>query len=180
MPKLYVANASQQVQQFHFWLPEATRPFVQEIPIGSQVLIAGRELPSSVMDGIIKQHEVYGLGTVNQAFRQQKFSGVVYSVDRPVRLDVLQELVNHHRGVLTESGKKLRQEAAIATDDYIQNQIFDAQMPGRLQELEMVVEEVERDSRDESPEVAEGTRVSHRATDERPTRARRTRNKVAK
>lgn len=181
MPKLWIANATSQVQQFTYWLPEMPRSFVQEVPIGSQTMIAGKDLPQSAIDGILKQHEIYGLASANQAFRQRKFSGVVYSIDKPVRLDILQELVNHHRGVLTERGKQLRQEAAIATDDYIQNQMMDQQMPGRLQELEMLVEETERDQRDDSPEVAEGTRVSHREADDKapPRRRRATRNKIA-
>lgn len=181
MPKLWIANATSQVQQFTYWLPEMSRSFVQEVPIGSQTLIAGKDLPQGAIDGILKQHEVYGLTSANQAFRQRKFSGVVYSIDKPVRLDVLQELVQHHRGVLTERGKQLRQEAAIATDDYIQNQMMDQQMPGRLQELEMLVEETERDPQDTSPEIAEGMRVNHReaAAADPPRRRRATRNKLA-
>ena len=164
MPKLYVANVKQQIEQFTYWVPGSPRYFTQEIPIGGQILVAGKDLPQGVVDGIVAQHRVYGILPASEALTGRvQYSGVCYSIDRPVRYDHLLQLVNGYRTILVDRGRKLREEAAIATDDYINQQLFSQQVPGRLENLEMSVEEVSRDQRDETPEVSEGVRVSRAA-----------------
>lgn len=159
MPKLYVANPTQQIHQFSYSIPEATRHLIQEIPIGGQILVAGRDMPVPVIDSILDQHKRFGLVTHNEASRAQTFSGLVYSVDKPVPLQVLYDLVNKHRGLMIDRGRNAQRAAAIATSEFIEQAMQNAQLPGRMNELEVSVEEVSRDPRDPSPEVSEGTRV---------------------
>jgi hypothetical protein len=169
LPKLYVANATQQVNQFTYWLPETPRWIMQEIAIGGQILVNNRDLPSETITYILDQHRKYGICTPAEAARNPRFSGIVYSIDRPVSYSLLLDLVNKRNLVLVEQGQVARQEAAIATDAAIQDVMQTHQMPGRLQNLDMSVEEVSRDPRDDSPEISEGVRVSHRPADQEST-----------
>lgn len=178
MPKLYVANATQQIRQFTYWVAESPRHFVQEIPIGGQVLLAGRELTVLDIEAIIKQHIPYGLLEVGEALksRSNSFDGIAYQLDRAVSYDKLLQLVERYNSVLNTRGKQLRQEAAIAASEFIDQQLFQAQAPARLESLELSIEEVNRDQRDETPEISEGTRVVKGHIDEPsrpPVRRRR-------
>lgn len=179
MSKLYVANATQQVQQFTYWLPEMPRHFMQEIPMGSQIVVGQRDLTKDEIDYVLKQHKQYGLRSVAEAQRDPNFSGVCYSVDRHVSLPLLYELMAHRTSVLSEIGRKSREAAAIATDDQINDAMMQSRMPLRLQELEMSVEEMTRDQRDQSPEVSEGVRVSRKPQDPAPDARRRGQNRAA-
>lgn len=179
MPKLYVANATQQVVQFNYWLPETPRHITQEVPIGGQIQVAGRDLPREVVDSIIDQHRRYGICTPAEAQRDPRFAGVVYSLDRPVSYSLLLDLISRRNLVLVNEGRRMREEAAIATDQAIVDTMTQHQMPGRLQELDLSVEEVSRDPRDESPEISEGVRVSHKPEAAERTPARRGRERAA-
>lgn len=163
MTRLYIANATSQVQQFQYWFGEQTRhvPIIQEIPLGGQIQVPGmgRDIPNELADEVIEQHRRYGLMSAAEALKAKTFSGIVYSLDKPVSLPVLHELVNKFRGILTERGRQLRTEAAIATNDFIEGKMFEEQIPGRLNTLEMSVEEEERGTHDDSPELSEGVRV---------------------
>ena len=159
MPKLYVANPTHQVHQFTYRLPDTPRHLIQEIPIGGQVLVAGRELPVPVIDGILEQHRRFGLISSNEAQRAPTFSGLVYSVDKAVPLTVLYALIDKLKGLLADRGRQAQRAAAIATNEYIQDAMQQANIPGRMNELEVTLEEVSRDPRDTSPEVHDGIRV---------------------
>lgn len=174
MPKLFIANATQQVQQFTYWLPEMPRHFMHEVPIGSQIEVRqGKELTRPEIDYILKQHTQYGLRSATEALRDPNFSGVCYSIDKPVGLQMLYQLVDRRTQVLADQGRRSREAAAIATDQAINDTMQQNRMPLRLQELDMSIEEMTRDHRDPSPEVSEGVRVSRKAEPETPSPARR-------
>jgi hypothetical protein len=179
MPKLYVANATQQIQQFTYWLTGMPRHFMQEIPQGSQIQVGQRDLPREEIDYVLGQHRRYGLRSATEAQRDLSFSGLCYSVDKPVALPLLYELVEHRTRILTEQGKRSREAAAIATDEQIAETFMQNQVPLRLQNLEMSVEEMTRDQRDQSPEISEGVRVSHRPQEPAPDARRRGQTRAA-
>ncbi|HEV2303155.1 MAG TPA: hypothetical protein VGR91_16430 [Stellaceae bacterium] len=181
MPKFFVANATNQTQEFCYWLPEAPRYFRQTIPIGGQLQIAGerKELSQPAIDGILLQHNKYGLVSVEEARRTGKFSGLVYSIDRPVSFAHLSELVDRRRGILAEQGRQTRADAAIATNEYINDAMAQQQRPDRLRGLEMEILEQSRDMRtDDSPEVAEGVRVVRDPAEAKTAPAKRSRRKA--
>lgn len=179
MPKLFVANITNQIQQFTYWLPETPRHLVQPIEIGSQIQVANRDLSREVIDSIIDSHRRYGICTYAEGMRDPNFSGVVFSIDRPVSITQMYELAAKRRGTITELGKRLREEAAIATDAAIVDGLAQSGMPARLQELEMSVEEQSRDPRDDSPEISEGVRVSRRPEADRATPRQRGNRRAA-
>ncbi len=175
MSKLYIGNATQQVQQFTFWMPEASRSMMQEIPIGGQAMILGREISIAACDAIIEQHRKYGLVSIDEATSSKRttFHGVAYSIDKPIPYAKLLQMVDKYNSVLNARGKQLQTEAAIATNEFIEEQMFRRQLPGRLDAVEQTVEEVNRDNRDESPEISSGVRVVRAAGDDRRPRASR-------
>lgn len=159
MTKVYVANASQQIQDFQVRLPEKTEPHRQLIHIGGQIVLAGDLNPMEV-DAVKDQHERYGMIHVDQVGRVSWFAPLIYSLDRPVREDRIAEQLEANRQVLVERGRKIRQDAAIAVNGRIEAQLSEDRSDSRLNQLEMSVVEEDRDPRDESPEVAEGVRVT--------------------
>lgn len=175
MPRLYIANGSHQVQNFTYTLPEGSRSIMQEIPIGGQILVAGRELPSPTIDAIIEHHARYGLVSLGEALGRgvRNFYGLAYQLDRQIPLDRIYELNERFKGRLRAQGQQLRQEAAIASNQFLEEQIFQAsaeqgRMPPRVDALEMHVEEISRSQHDDSPELNEKVRVERAATDPRP------------
>ncbi len=171
MPALYIANATKQEHTFAYRLPERVgEPILQPIRAGGQVRISG-DLNQIQIDAIIEHHRIYGMISVEEAARVKEFAGLCYSIDKPISFEKLTQMVEHNDDVLTERGKKMRAEAAVATNEQLEQQIIENRMPDRLQSLEMSVEEVDRDQRDPTPGLAEGVRVTRTAP--APTRSRR-------
>ncbi len=178
MTWMYVANATKQTHEFIYRLPEKTEAHRQSIQPGSQIRIP-LELSQPDLDAVIAQHERYGMIHISQVDKTKPFAGLVYSLDRPVHETKMQELIQHNEDVLVQRGRKIREEAAIATNQRMERDIFEARMPDQLREVEIGVEEVTgtRDPSDHSAEVSEIIRVSQdveeRSTKPRPRRERR-------
>lgn len=165
MPKLYVGNVTNHVKEFTFWVKKASRPYVQSIGIGGQVWVAGYDLPQEDIDYILEQHTRYGLCSVPEALRSLVFDGMAYSIDRPITYEKMNELKMRFNSVLNKRGQELRTAAAIATNEFIENQLQSSQAPMRLGALEMDIEElVPPVGRDEDvPEVNDRITVSRTA-----------------
>ncbi len=174
MPKLYIANVTSQTQEFMYWLPEATRHYTQTIHIASQTQVPGKDIPKTTIDSILEQHRVYGLVGADEALRGTHFYGLVYSIDKPVPFEKLQRLVDRYRGILNRSGEESRRNAAIATNEYVENMLFERQMPHQLTQLDMSVEEMSRPEGFEGAETSQGFTVVRGKDDPpRPVRQRR-------
>jgi hypothetical protein len=183
VPKLYVANVTSQVWEFAYWLPEAPRHYTQTIQIGSQTQVPGpgRDLQQPALDSILAQHQPYGLVGADEALRGSHFYGLAYSIDKPVPFEKMQRLVAKYRGVLNDRGIEARRNAAIATNEYIERNLFENQMPDQLKQLDVSVEEMSRPEQFEGPETSQGFTVVRSEEDRpRPTRnVRSSRRRVA-
>lgn len=151
--KLYVANGTAQYQDFLYRMPEQPMPRMQRIGIGEQIQISG-DLSRLEIDNIVNQHTRYGLVEEVEVDRTKPFVGMCYSIDKPVKLDSISQMVGHNREVLEDRGRVIRQESAIATSS-----VLETETPG-LQALEMSVTEVMKDG--STPSISEGTRVTRR------------------
>jgi hypothetical protein len=138
MSKMYVLNCTRQMQEFWYRLPESTKLLHQLIPIGGQIQIAG-ELTTPDIDSIIEQHARYGMVAYSEINKNQPFIGYCYQIDKRFNniADALQRGFAHNDVVLEDRGQKLREEAAVAINQSIENQ----RAPARLTELELTVEE---------------------------------------
>lgn len=168
--QLYIGNATRQIVEFVYRLPETPGARNQSVPIGGQVRVSG-DLSRVQIDAIIDQHAKYGLVHVDAIDRTKPFIGLCYSVDRPISSDKLGRAMNHNMEVLTNLGKQFRQEAAVAENNRIEQHIAEEKMPINLKDFEVsIVEESRKDS--PAPQFAEGIRVSKGGNDNDGSRGR--------
>lgn len=172
MSKMYVANCTQQIQVFMYRLPESSRPFSQEIPIGGQIMVAGiggnDDLGTQDVDAIVKQHEKYGMIKVDEIDRTRPFVGTCYSLDRQISVDKIRRGLEHNREVLIERGDEIQRHAAVG----ISNKI-DQDMPG-LKGLEVQAIELDNPKTGHTGEMSSAIRVDPNAPrDNKPGRRRR-------
>jgi|SRR5215472_6154226 len=160
MPELFIGNISKQIQQFCYRIPERQGVIVQTIPIGGQIQVSpnGRDKDLSVelIDRIIGQHLAFGIVPAEEvSSKSHPFSGICYSIGKPITPDKLHEAMIEKETAIDEFGRQIRQEAAVA----VNSQIEQTGVP--LNKLEMSFEEEEPRGGyvDGLTHVAEGVRV---------------------
>ena len=150
--KFYVANCTQQIQDFTYRLPETNSIRAQRIEIGGQIALSG-DLGTLDIEAVIQQHQKYGLVNMVEIDRTKPFIGLCYSVDKPVPIDKIVNAMVHNVEVLKDRGRAHRQEAAIVINNTIEEQT------PSLKSLEVSIVE-EQSKNGASPEFAEGVRIS--------------------
>lgn len=167
--KLFIANTTKQVQDFYYRIPghpssSGMMPLLQKIAMGGQICIPA-DLNTPEIDGIIEQHQGYGLISADKVDAAKGYVGLMYSIDKPVPAAKMAKLIGHNTDVMVERGQKNRESAGIAALDQA-NQFLAEQRPGdAIDAFEMSVVEETRDPKDQSKEVAEGVRVVHDRAD---------------
>lgn len=159
MPRLYIGNPTRQIIEFSFRVPD-TENFplqTQRIGIGGQIEVSGN-LNMPQIDGIIHQHQAYGITPVAEVDRMRKYIPLLYSVDAPIPAAKLARALEHNQAILAMRGKELRTQAAVAEAVHLESTLRESGVPGALRTLESSVME-------EAPQIndgmfAEGTRVS--------------------
>jgi len=158
--KLYIGNATKQVQNFTYRLGSGVRS--QMIPIGAQVPISG-DLDEGDVLSIIGQHEKYGLVEFDRIDQTKQFTGLVYSIDAPLRPDAIEKLMRHNTNVLVARGRVLRSAAALVEENRISQQLADNDF-SPLRKFEMsVVEENPQPNADGIEPIGEGYRIQREA-----------------
>jgi hypothetical protein len=162
MPELYIGNVSKQIQMFAYRTPERTGIVTQTIPIGGQIRVApngvNADLSTIEIDAIINQHRIYGIVSVdNLGSSSGPFNGLVYAIGKPISVEKLHKAMRRKEEELKKLGQQIRQEAALAVNSQIEEQIG-----GPLRQLEMsVAEEEPRGGYSEDLDhTAEGIRVT--------------------
>jgi hypothetical protein len=171
--RLYVANATKQNVDFLYRVPERQSWLQQRIPIGGQVQVTG-ELSRDVIDYIIQQHVKYGIVSADEVDRTREFTGLCYSVDKPVQMAKIEKLIRHNTDELVKLGKQIRQESAVASSVSLEGEIDQSGRNEVLRNFEASIVEENHDDRDEGPAIAEGIRVN-RSGEAAPKTARRRR-----
>lgn len=159
--KLYIANATRQIQDFVYRLPEQISPFRQTIPVGTQVRIARDDLTIAEIDYIVKQHARYGLVRADEVDRTKPFIGMCYAIDKPVQSTRLLSAMEHNMDVLTLRGQENRKMAAIVANESLDRQA-NAERIANLEEMELTIVE-EGKGPTTGPKVNEGILVSRNA-----------------
>ena len=176
MQKMFVANLTSQIQVFAFRLPESNKAFHQDIPIGGQIPVAGRngrpELDTKDIEAIVRQHAKYGLIDVAEIDRTKAFTGMCFSLDKPVNVSKIRYAIEHNHLVLVERGKEIREAAAVGISQKIENE-----NPG-LKGLEMTAIEVDDKKTGRTGEFSEALRVDKtQPPSERPGKAKNQRRR---
>jgi hypothetical protein len=161
MPELYVGNVSKQINQFAYRALERPGIVVQPIPIGGQIRISPNgsriDLSAHEIDYILDQHRGYGLVSVDEINNLGANSGLCYSIGKPITVEKLQKAMRKKEDMLLEQGKKHRQEAALAVNAQIEEQIG---APLRQLEMSFAEEEPRAGYADDVDHIAEGVRVT--------------------
>jgi hypothetical protein len=162
MAQLYVGNVSKQIQMFAYRSPEKIGIVTQTIPIGGQVRVApngvNTDLTALEIESIINQHRMYGITSVeNLEENRGPFNGLIYSIGKPISVEKLRRAMQKNEEGLKELGKKMRQEAALAVNSQIEEQIG---APLRQLEMSFVEEEPRGGYADDIDHLAEGVRVT--------------------
>lgn len=112
MAKLYIANGTNQIQDFHFRLAGKKQVQQQKIQIGGQELISGDFTPSQIAE-IVNHHGTYGMIPAAEIGRNGVRAPYAFSIDKPFNAAQILQLVKSNHGELVEMGKKIRENAAI-------------------------------------------------------------------
>ena len=154
MTKMFIANTTQQVQDFQYRLPENPKIVKQTIPIGGQIQIPG-DLTVHDIEAIIEQHSPYGMVAVSEIDRTKPFIGVCYSLDKAVTVNKIMSAIEHNGAVLDARGREIRKEAAVSVNNAIEEQSRD------FRALDIGITEVRKEGGDVS--VNENIRVDRSA-----------------
>jgi hypothetical protein len=134
--KLFIANMTQQQHDFIYRVPGSPRIHRQHIPAGGQVQVHQNDL-SAVLEGIVQQHERYGLKPASEVLQRRGFTGLCYSYDTPINVDTFMVAQQQNDTALTDQGLDRRQNEAAAIHERM-----GAPEAGELQRLELEVVEV--------------------------------------
>jgi len=111
---LYIANASPRNHHLHYRIPENDRVFDRLIAAGSQVkLTYGQD----ATDHIINQLRPYGLISVKEIGRNKEFSGLCFSIDKPVDVEAIRNGLDEVDQIAIANALEVRKNGAIAADD---------------------------------------------------------------
>jgi hypothetical protein len=164
MPELYIGNVTKQIQMFAYRVPERQGVITQTIPIGGQIRVSPNgytvDLTTPEIDAILTQHKAYGILAVEELdSKGGPFSGLVYSIGKQLTADKLFKGMKRREEEINKFGQRIRQEAALAVNSQIEQQI------GRpLRELDMSFEEEEPRGgyNDDLDHLAEGVKVTRK------------------
>jgi hypothetical protein len=169
MPELYIGNVSKQVQMFAYRSPERPGIITQIIPIGGQIRVAPNgiktDLTTPEIDSILEQHRMYGLTSVDDLdiIRNSPFNSLVYCVGKPISAEKLRKGMQKKEEALKAMGQRIRQEAALAVNSQIEEQIG---APLRQLEMSFQEEEPRGGYSDDLDHIAEGVRVTREQASE--------------
>lgn len=158
--KLYLANTTKQLQQFHYRLPEVPEALRQPpaqhvtIRIGGQECISewgGHDLQKYQIDHVIKQIETYGGIDVNAINRingvdKSSYYNYIYSIDKPIPPEKINRVILLNDNALVGWGRDIRKNAAIADNMLIQKGLENQGLKTGLLQTQISVEEESADS----------------------------------
>lgn len=161
---LHIANCTKQDLDFIYRLPGDPRMKLQKIKVGTQAKIY-KDAPLETLQHIIKQHERYGLVSVEEAVKagSDVFVGACWSF-KPIDMDKVVHTIDHNDGVIHDRGVETRKESAVAASDAINRDT-----KGSLTGLEVTIAEETKDG-DGYSEVIE---VREHGSDQREISRRR-------
>jgi hypothetical protein len=162
MPELFVGNVTKQIYQFAYRSPERSGIVTQVIPIGGQIRVApngtNTNLSTQEIDAILGQYKKYGIAPVDELdTNRSPFSGLCYAIGSPITEGRLRKAMKKQEDALNALGKKMRQEAALAVNSQIEQQIG---APLKTLEMSFAEEEPRAGYAEDLDHLAEGVRVT--------------------
>ena len=115
MTSLFIANTSNKHHEFQFRIPGNEQMRRVIISAGTQQEVL-KHAQREEVDAVINQHLAYGLVEASQVHKIDKFSGALYSIDKPVTVNAMNIAIDKNNDILVEEGYNLRKIAAVATN----------------------------------------------------------------
>ena len=179
--RLFIGNATKQVHRFCYRVPEVRGFRYRDIQVGQQICLDDKELNKPVVDSIIDHQARYGFVSVSELDRvKDRYIGLIYSIDKAIPPIKMARMVDHNDGVMVEKGKANRTRAGIAASNEAAKFVTANRPANSIPNFEITVEEDRRDSRDDTPYVRDGHKITRDPSEtSRPIAARRGRRRVA-
>lgn len=117
MSALFIANATKQDHDFVFRMGGLKKINFLPITKGGQIKIEGQ---LAELEAIVEQHRKYGITDFRECAKAHKFSGLIYSFDKSIKLDSIIGAIERHDEVIDESAQVIRQETAAAANENIE------------------------------------------------------------
>ncbi|ELY4543943.1 hypothetical protein SMZ81_002153 [Cronobacter sakazakii] len=143
--KLFIANCSRQSHVFNYKLPEKTQSFGVTIPSGQQHMI---ENQPEIIDHIIRQHEPYGFQPCGKV--DKDFSGICYSIDKPVSVGRIEEGAEQKIENLKGMSEEILAASAVSLNNAVDQAVIQSgekPQPGGV-EIEITGEAVNTEQQD--------------------------------
>ncbi len=116
--RLFVANATKQIVEFHYRLPEKQNLFYVQIQPGNQKPLAQNDLSNEDIDHIIKQHQGDNQEYFVDASKidsTKGIKGLLYSIDKPVSADGIERCLEANDVEMTKQADEFRKMELAAT-----------------------------------------------------------------
>ena len=117
--KLFIANCSRQAHTFNYKLPEKAQSFGVTIPAGGQHMIDNQ---SDVIYHIIRQHEPYGFQRCDKV--DKTFSGICYSIDKPVAVGRIEENAEQKTENLDDLSQSILEANAVSMSNAVDKAVM--------------------------------------------------------
>lgn len=147
--KLFVANTTKQRNIFVYRVLETGR--LRQIPIepGSQMMVLDGS--SDEVNAVIEHHAIYGLINSKNIDQSKAFTGLCYSIDKPVSSSVIEKAIRDNDDHLSRGAHQIRQASLAALDKTLTEN-----RTGYSGELEFSAEQMKgREENEDAPVVNE-------------------------
>jgi len=171
MSTLYIGNATRQIHQFLYRVPESEKLRSQNIQPGTQIRIPG-EVDKASIDYIVDQHSRFGMIPAAEIPKTKEFNGLCYSVDKPILADKIVYLMDHNVGKLEEMGREIREQTALAGNAVLETTLRENDRPEQIREFQMTIQEDRTTPNPEVAQMSEGFKVSRNGSDNDPSQGR--------
>jgi hypothetical protein len=176
--KFYLCNMTQQRQRVAYRLPEVSSAWIQEVPIGGQIMLSGKnggyDLTTPEINAVIEQLTPYGMVALENIDRVQGYVPLCYAIDRRIPITAIEKGLRANGSLLDSRGRQMRREAAIVSSQEIDNRLAGAGAEGGVREVDVSVVEIEpRGGYQHADPMGEGIKVNRNAGPAAPPAAPR-------
>lgn len=156
---LYVGNASRQVFDFRFRIPENPKTFTEKIQPGTFRKMS-LNFTKADIDAVTEHHAKYGMIPDDEIDHARGFHGTCYSVDKAITRAKLVYLMDRNLGEMVQRGREIRQANAIAQSELVNTALIESGMNARVEAFDMTVQQENTDPSNDIPQLSVGMLVA--------------------
>jgi hypothetical protein len=162
MPQMFVANITNQIQEFAFRPLELRKTITLKLRAGEQICVTvnnNADLSTPEIDAIISQLGPYGFTDINDdRAKIGAQTPLIYSLGKAIPFAQQDRAIAQRLDAITQVGRKIREDGAIEVDHLIQ-QRNEEPLPLRKLEMSFVEQPPPKGFPEGYVPLAEGVRV---------------------